>query len=149
MDPLRKAFEAEPYLAYLGLEIAEASPEAVVLRLPLRRELSNHAGTLHAGAQYSLGEATAAAMATMVILDRLGQVNLLTAAATITYRRPARGDLTARASLAADERRRVLEEFAASGRARFPVAVEIADAGGATVTTLDVDCVMLTRREAP
>lgn len=137
MDPLRTAFEAEPYLAYLGLEIAEASPEAVVLRLPLRRELSNHAGTLHAGAlhagaQYSLGEATAAALATMVFFDRL-----------------AHGDLTAWASLASDERQRILDEFAASGRSRFPVAVEITDATGATVTTLDVDCVMLTRREAP
>lgn len=145
MNPLRMALEAEPYLAYLGLEVAEASADAVALRLPLRRELSNHAGTLHGGAQYSLGEATAVALAAVLFLDRLAQVNLLTAAASVAYRRPARGDLAARASVAPDERRRILEEFDSSGRARFPVHVEIADAAGEVATTLDVECVVLTR----
>ncbi|MGZ3602815.1 MAG: PaaI family thioesterase [Ktedonobacterales bacterium] len=49
--------DAEPFLGYLGMQIVEAKVDGVVLRLPLRRELTNHAGMIHGGAQYCLGEA--------------------------------------------------------------------------------------------
>lgn len=94
--------QAEPVLGYLGLEVVEARPGAAVLRLRLRRDVSNHVGTVHGGAQYGLGEATAIALAATLFPEHVEYLNLLTANASITYHRLARGDLTARAVIPDD-----------------------------------------------
>src|SRR5579862_1630783 len=92
---LTDALNYEPYLLYLGLEIVTAEPLEVTLRLPLRREVSNHLGLAHGGAQYGLGEATAIALATMLFHDRQRRLNALTAQAAIVYHRRAGGSLLA------------------------------------------------------
>ena len=138
--------DAEPFLGYLGMQIVEAKVDGVVLRLPLRRELTNHAGMIHGGAQYCLGEATAATLASVMFLEELGRVNVLTAHATITYRRPSHGDLMARTAYTVEEHERVRAEFAAQGRVRFPTNIEMTDASGEVVTTLVVECAVLARR---
>ncbi len=137
--------ETEPFLGYLGLEVVEAQTGTAVLRLPLRRAVTNHTGSVHGGAQYGLGEATAIALAATLFPERVAQLDLLTASATIAYRRPARGDLTARADLSAEECERIRAEFGERGRVRFPVAVALADADGAVATTLTVECVVRSR----
>src|SRR5689334_20568028 len=116
--------DAEPFLGHLGMQIVEAKIDDVVLKLPLRRELTNHAGMIHGGAQYCLGEATAATLASVMFLEELGTINVLTAHAAITYRRPSHGDLTARTASTAEEHERVRAEFAAQGRVRFPTNIE-------------------------
>lgn len=138
--------DAEPFLGYLGIEIVEAKVSDIVLRLPLRQELTNHAGMIHGGAQYCLGEATAATLACVMFIEELNTVNVLTAHAAIDYRRPSRGDLTARTAYTPAEHARVRAEFAAQGRVRFPTTIEMTDASGAVVTTLDVECAVLARR---
>jgi uncharacterized protein (TIGR00369 family) len=138
--------DAEPFLGYLGMEIVEAKVSDVVLRLPLRRELTNHAGMIHGGAQYCLGEATAATLACVMFSEELGRVNVLTAHAAITYRHPSQGDLTARTAYTGEEHERIRAEFAAQGRVRFTTNVELTDASGEVVTTLVVECAVLARR---
>jgi uncharacterized protein (TIGR00369 family) len=141
---LQEALAQEPYLGHLGLEIETVQEQGVALRLPLRREVINHLGMVHGGAQFGLGEATAIALAGRVFKDQLQQVNLLTANATITYRRPSRGGLIGRATLpTAEEQDRLRAIFVERGRARFPVAVELVDETGEVVTTLTVECVAL------
>lgn len=140
IEEMRRLLEAEPFLGYLGLEVVEARMGTAVLRLPLRQELSNHAASVHGGAQYALGEATAIALAATLFSERIDQVNLLTASACITYHRLAHGDLTARAELPVGERERIRAEFGALGRARFSVSVALSDADGGVTTTLVVEC---------
>jgi uncharacterized protein (TIGR00369 family) len=142
---LQSLMEAEPFLGYMGLDVLEARAGTAVLHLALRREVSNHAGTVHGGAQYALGEATAVALAATLFPERVAQLDLLTASATITYHRPARGDLTARAALPAQECERIRTELGARGRVRFPVPVALADADGAVATTLTVECMVRSR----
>jgi uncharacterized protein (TIGR00369 family) len=141
---MQRLLEVEPFLLHLGLEVVQAQPGMVELRLPLRREVANHAGMVHGGAQYALGEATAIALAATVFPERLGHLDLLTANATITYHRPAHGDLVGRASLPPEERDRVRTELGERGRVRFPVSVILTDAkgdaGGEPATTLTVEC---------
>lgn len=141
---LREALALEPYLGYLGLEVEAVSAQEVALRLPLRHEVTNHFGMAHGGAQYGLGEATAIALAGMIFKEQLPRVNLLTANATITYRRPARGGLIGHAALpGAEEENRLRAAFAEHGRVRFPVTVELVDETREVVTTLTIDCVAL------
>lgn len=133
----------EPYLGYLGMEVDRIQAQEVVLRLPLRREVTNHLGMVHGGAQYALGEATAIALAGALLRDQHHSVNLLTANATIIYRRRAQGGLIGRASLPPEEGDRLRATFTEQGRARFPISVELVDATSTIVTTLTVECVAL------
>lgn len=139
----KQLLDAEPFLGYLGMEIVEANVSDIVLRLPLRPELANHAGMIHGGAQYCLGEATAATLACVMFIEELGKVNVLTAHATITYRRPSQGDLIARTAYTAAGHERVRAEFTAQGRVRFTANVELTDASGEVVTALVVECAVL------
>ena len=146
MQSLQTLLQTEPFLVYLGLEVVNWEAQAVALRMPLRQELTNHLGMLHGGAQYCLGEATAIALAATLVSDQRESVNLLTANASITYQRPAQGELIGRASIAAEEQSRLRAIFDAKGRVRVPVAVELTDATGQVVTMLAVECVVLTSR---
>ncbi len=139
---LTDALHNQPYLVHLGLEVVELKPYEVALRLPLRREVSNHLGLVHGGAQYGLGEATAIAMAILIFREKLPNLNALTARANIIYQRAAQGDLIGRASFAADTADRMRAQLGAKGKARFLVYVVLNDETGAPVTHLTVDCVV-------
>ena len=145
-DMQRLMNTTEPFLAYMGFEAVEVGDGMAAVRLPLRREVTNHAGLAHGGAQYALGEATAIAVAATLFPADLPQLDLLTANATIAYQRPARGDITARGALSADAVERIRADFGQSESIRFPVTVEIADATGMIATTLTVECVARRRR---
>ncbi len=94
---MRRLFEAEPFLGYLGLEVVEA-----------------RAGTA-------------------------------VAHASIDYRSLARGTLTARAELPAEDCERIRAELSERGRVRFPVAVALTDADGTIATTLTVEVAVRSR----
>lgn len=144
---MRQLLQAEPYLSYLGLEVVEAQPGIAALRLPLRREVSNHIGTVHGGAQYGLGEATAIALAATLFPENIDHLNLLTANATIVHHRLAQGDLMAHAIISDYDRERIRTEFTERGRVGFPVTVEITGTSGNAppATTLTVECAVRSR----
>jgi uncharacterized protein (TIGR00369 family) len=146
MPSLQALLQTEPFLVSLGLEVVNWEAQTVALRMPLRQELTNHLGMLHGGAQYCLGEATAIALAATLVSDQLASVNLLTANASITYQRPAQGELIGHASIAAEEQSRLRAIFDEKGRVRVPVTVELTDTTGQIVTTLAVECVVLASR---
>jgi uncharacterized protein (TIGR00369 family) len=136
----------EPFLAYMGVEAVEVGDGMAAVRLPLRLEVTNHAGLAHGGAQYALGEATAIAVAATLFPTELAHVELLTANATITYQHPARGDVVAHGVLPDEVVERIRTAFNQSGSVHLPVTVEIADATGVIATTLTVECVVRRRR---
>lgn len=145
---MRHLLEAEPFLTYMGLEMFEARSGRAVLHLQRRADVTNHMASIHGGAQYALGEATAIALAATLFLDRISQVDILTASACVTYHHPAHGSLTARAELPDAECERIRAVFDAQGRARILVNVTLVDAGGADATTLAVECVARLRPQA-
>lgn len=49
-----------PFLSTLGVRPEQAEPGRVVLRLPFAHPLANHAGALHTGAVFAVGELAAA-----------------------------------------------------------------------------------------
>lgn len=101
--------------------------------------MTNHAASVHGGAQYALGEATAITLAATLFADQVADLNLLTAHASIDYRSLARGTLTSRAELPVEDCEHIRAELGARGRVRFPVAVALTDADGTIATTLTVD----------
>ena len=133
-----------PLVGTLGIVYEELSPAFARLRLPDAPGLHNHLGRLHAGALFTLGESASGAIVVAALADRLGEITPLVAAATITYHRLAKGDVSAVATTdtSADD---LGIELSAHGRANLSVEVTLTSSDGTTNTTMHVHWVLTTR----
>jgi uncharacterized protein (TIGR00369 family) len=129
---------AVPFASFLGITYDEVGPGRAVLRLADDPAKHNHIGTLHAGALFSLAESASGVCVIAAVADRLAGVTPLAAKAEITYRKVARGDVTATATVG-----QPIEEILATldevGKVRFPVEVDVADASGEVCAHVTVD----------
>ncbi|HEX8730720.1 MAG TPA: YiiD C-terminal domain-containing protein [Ktedonobacterales bacterium] len=141
--------DAVPFNRVLGAQVETVEAERVTVILPESPERLNHVGTVHAAAQFGLGEATAGAMciAAFADLQRRGYAPVVTDA-SVSYRRPARGELRGEATLSAAEQARVREEIAAGGRPRFTIAVRLTDQQGTATTELTFEWALLVPPDA-
>lgn len=140
--------ERVPFARTLGIRIERVDADRSAVVLPFAHELSNHVGTVHAAAIFGLGESAAGALVLVTFgdLQQQGYVPLV-AGASITYRRPASGDLRAEATLSPDTQARIRADLASAGKARFPMRVTISNPDGETAAELDVDWAVITPRE--
>jgi thioesterase domain-containing protein len=118
-----------PFNRFLGLRL-----ESPALRLPADSKFLNHVGTVHAGAQFSLAEAASGQW----LLDRFGEraaeYLAIVRHAEVRYRRPARGELVARAEVSTEEFERFRDALERRGRASIEILVKVlAGDGGATL----------------
>jgi len=58
MDVWEQMRELEPSLRYIDIEAETLGHDHVILQLSARKEIFNHTGGVHGGAQFALGEAT-------------------------------------------------------------------------------------------
>lgn len=144
----RMLTERVPFARTLGIRIERVDADHSAVIMPFARERSNHVGTVHAAAIFGLGESAAGALALVTFgdLQQQGYVPLV-AGASITYRRPASGDLRAEATLAPDTQARVRAELDSAGKARFSTHVAISNPDGETAAEMDVDWAVITPRE--
>jgi uncharacterized protein (TIGR00369 family) len=133
-EMIRGGIEGMPYNAMLGVRILEMDAGRARGALASRPEVGNHVGTMHAGAQFSLIEATSGAAVSSAFLDLLGRATPLAQGAELNYKRPVRGDASAEAHVDVADVARVREELDAHGRSRFEVQVTVHDADGTLAT---------------
>ena len=126
-----------PMVATLGLEYLETTPDRAVLRLPDQAAYHNHVGGPHAGALFTLGESASGAIVLAAFGDQLSRAMPLAVRADIDYRKPAKGDVTATATLA-EPAAAVVAALDRGERPEFTVAVEIARADGAVTAVMNV-----------
>lgn len=137
-EMMRAGIERMPYNAMVGIRILELGGGHARGALAARSEVGNHIGTMHAGAQFSLIEATSGAAAASAFIDLLGNATPLAQGAELTYRKPARGDVVAEAAVDPSEIDRVRVELDEHGRSRFDVGVSLTDAEGTVATEATV-----------
>lgn len=123
--------KAIPYNAHLGLEGTD------VLALVLTNTLTNHVGTMHAGALFSLGEAASGLAAARELSDLFGGALVVTRTASIAFKKPARGTITAKGTLA-EPSSGIRERLDRDGRVTFDVTVSLGDEDGVEVATMNV-----------
>jgi len=137
-----------PFYRVLGIQAESVEPEQVVLSLAQTPERLNHVGTMHATAQFGLGEAAGGIMASAAFNDLIAQgAAPLVTQVTISYLKSARGDLRAVASLSREEQERIRSDMNANGRAIFSVPVQVFDAAGVQTTALTTEWILLGPRK--
>jgi uncharacterized protein (TIGR00369 family) len=129
--------QAVPFAGHLGLEITSIGEGEAVARLPERDELTNHVGSQHAGALFTVAEAASGAAFVGAFAERLGEVTPLARSAEISYEKLAKGPIDAKATLgvAKDE---ALATLDADGKVVFPCEIELTDSEGTRVATATV-----------
>jgi acyl-coenzyme A thioesterase PaaI-like protein len=139
--------QAVPFNRVLELQFVAVEPERAEVVLPEAPERLNHVGTIHAAAQFGLGEAASGAMVMGAFADLQGEGYVpLAASAQIAYRKPSKGDLRAVATLSAAEQARVRADVETNGKARFNVPVQLLDAQGAVTTKITVEWALIKPR---
>jgi uncharacterized protein (TIGR00369 family) len=128
---------AVPYATHTGVTIDEVGDGVARASLPMRPEVSNHIGTVHAGAMFTLAEAASGAALAGTFAENLLSLRPVAAEASIRYLKVAKGSLTADARVDgdADTVRATLE---AEGKVAFPITVTLIDDAGVTVATVTV-----------
>jgi acyl-coenzyme A thioesterase PaaI-like protein len=139
--------ETVPFNAHMGPVVESVSPQRVTVILPESPERLNHVGTTHAVAQFGLGEVTSGALTLAALWDlqHQGYMPIVTNA-SVTYLKPARGQLRGEATLSADEQARIRSEIAAGGRPRFAIDVRLFDWQGTLTTELRFEWMLLAPR---
>lgn len=129
--------QAVPFAGHLGLEIAKVEEGRAVVRLPERPELTNHVGSQHAGALFTLAETASGAAFVGAFAERMGEVTPLARSAEISYEKIAKGPIEANAKLGVPAAE-ALATLDADGKVVFPCEIEMVDGSGLRVATATV-----------
>jgi uncharacterized protein (TIGR00369 family) len=129
--------QAVPFARHLGLEITSVGEGEAVVRLPERPELTNHVGSQHAGALFTVAETASGAAFVGAFAERLGEITPLARSAEVSYEKIAKGPIEAKAKLAVPAAE-ALSTLDAEGKVVFPCEIELTDASGLRVATATV-----------
>lgn len=128
---------AVPFAGHLGLEITSVAEGEATVVLPERPELTNHVGSQHAGALFTVAETASGAAFVGAFAARMGDLTPLAKSAEIAYEKVAQGPITASATLGIGPSE-ALAKLDSEGKVEFPCEVELTDAEGARVATATV-----------
>lgn len=116
-----------PFNRYLGLR-----SDGSVLTLPADPKYQNHVNTVHAGAQFSLAEAASGQWLLGKFGDAAADYLAVVRRAEAKYRRPAAGELSAKAEVPPEEAERFRDTLERRGRAAIEVRVQVLGADKGT-----------------
>ena len=126
-----------PFNRLVGLIPADADSDFLVT-LPNGPQYLNHIGTVHAGALLALAEAGAGAFLLKAFGDAAGFVPVVRRLEA-KFRKPASGQMSARATVASDQVARWAVELAERGRVVAVVPVEVVDQVGTVVLSATIE----------
>ncbi len=127
-----------PFASYVGVALGEIGEATATATLEQSHNTSNHIATMHAGALFTLAEAASGAAMAGMFFERLAMLRPVAASATIAYAKPAKGLITAEATVDGDKPA-LFAALDAEGKVRFPVTIRMTDAAGREVAQMSVD----------
>lgn len=143
----RMLFEQVPFSHHIGAHITALGDESAEAVLPAAQDRLNHVGTVHAAAQFGLGEAVSGGLVFGALSELIAQGYVPVAAnASISYLKAGRGELRAVASFARAEQESAHAQVVDSGKARFTVPVQIFDSSNQLVSEMQVEWALLKPR---
>lgn len=130
--------QAIPFNVHLGLQTTSVAADSGTVLLPDDEKLRNHVGSQHAGALFAAAEAASGAAFVGAFLDIMGEITPLAQSAQISYKKLAKGEITATARFGEDAGA-LKDKLREEGRIRFPVQVQMTDTTGNVVAEMTVD----------
>jgi hypothetical protein len=120
-----------PFNEFLGIEKCDPAGEWL-LALPESPRYANHLNTVHASAQFALGEAASGECLLRRFAQLVEQQTLLPVVrrTEVKFKKPAQGAVKASASIDDHVATETLVALQEKGRAIIPVSVNIADSAG-------------------
>lgn len=130
--------QAVPFTGFLGLEFLEMEEGKAVVRLPQRPELTNHVGSQHAGALFTVAEAASGGAFVSAFAEKMGEVTPLARSAEIAYEKIAKGPIDATATLGI-AKAEALAALESEGKVVFPCEIVLRDGDGRQVASATVE----------
>ena len=129
-----------PFNRLIGLARC-ASPDQGQFMLPDSADYTNHLGTVHAGALFTLAESACGECLLARFKDLVEHERLIPVVrgATVKYRKPGTGAVTASAQIADHVVGETRASLARKGRALIPVSATVTDSTGAIIMTATVE----------
>jgi uncharacterized protein (TIGR00369 family) len=129
--------QAVPFARHAGVEITEIADGFAVAQLTQSEPLSNHLGSVHAGAIFTLGETASGAAMIGAFAQIATMIRPIATSANISYLKLGRGTIKARArtGISGADLRHQLD---ANGLVTFEVNVDVEDARERVIAQLVV-----------
>lgn len=127
-----------PFAQLLGISVDSLGAGTAGTALPSLPQHNNHVGSVHAGALFTVCEAASGAALAGALLPVIMQTRFVVRDARISYLKPARGAICARAVLV-DEAGQVLDALRSTRRADVSVDVSAHTADGTLVAKASFD----------
>lgn len=130
--------EIVPFQNYVGIALTQVGDGTAQATLEQRPEVSNHIGSVHAGAMFTLGEAASGAAMAGALAPVILQMRPVAAMGQIAFKKVAKGALTAHAT-ASRSGADLMQTIKDEGKVAFDVAVDVRDANADTVVEMTVN----------
>ncbi|MGJ8627816.1 MAG: DUF4442 domain-containing protein [Sulfitobacter sp.] len=127
-----------PFQNHVGITLLEVGDGIASAQLEQRDEVSNHIGSMHAGAMFTLGEAASGAAMAGALAPVILSMRPVAATAGLAFKRIAKGVLTAHAKTSAPGAE-LMKTIKNEGKVAFDVVVDIQDASGETVVEMTIN----------
>ena len=128
---------AIPFANHVGVVLGEIGDGHATATLEQRDAVSNHIGSMHAGAMFTLGEAASGSAVAGALAPVILQMRPVAATGNIAFKKVAKGTLTATARTSRPGAE-LMQAIKDDGKVSFEVAVDITDAAGDTVVEMTV-----------
>jgi uncharacterized protein (TIGR00369 family) len=129
--------EAVPFAKHAGVEIIEIADGFAVAQLIQAEQLSNHLGSVHAGAIFTLGETASGAAMIGAFAQMATMIRPVATSAKISYLKLGRGTIKARAR-ADTPSAELRHQLTANGLVTFEINVDVQDARERVIAQLVV-----------
>jgi hypothetical protein len=125
-----------PFNSFLGIERCEASDDALLFLQDLI-QYKNHLNTVHASAQFALGEAASGEYLLQRFKDIAEKETLIPIVrkTEVKFKKPAQGKIKASATISDEIASQTAVSINKKGRAIIPVTVNITDSSGNNTMT--------------
>jgi acyl-coenzyme A thioesterase PaaI-like protein len=145
-DFIKEQFAQQaPFFGTVGVVLESVGPGVARATLENRKDISNHLGTLHAGALFTLGEGASGAAVGGAFADEVTTLRAVSTKASIDYLNIAKGLTIAEAKVVepiADLRAQLDHD----GKAACHVEVRLSSTSGKDVAVMQVEWLLLRRK---
>lgn len=122
-----------PFNAHVGLERC-GDENGGLVRLSADDKYTNHLGTIHASAPFSLAEASSGELLISKLGDRAGSIGAMVRRAETKFRKPATGEIRSRGEIDREEWTKTMEQLESKGRALITLKIDVLDSSGQVVS---------------